>query len=67
MGDEQIAETKPLLQIEQQVDDLRLHRHVERRHRFVADHELGSQRQRARDADALALTAGKLMGKAITA
>ena len=33
--DEQIGQLQPLLQIHQQVDDLRLHRHVERRDRFV--------------------------------
>ena len=49
------------LQIFQQVDHLRLDRHVERRHRLVADDELGLHRERARDHDALALAAGKFV------
>src|SRR6266702_4290632 len=65
MGDEEIAEAEPLLEVEQQVDDLRLHRHVERRYRFVADDEVRLQRQRARDADALSLAAGKFVGETV--
>src|SRR5580698_9543650 len=49
------------LQIDQQVDDLGLDRYVERRHRLVAHDQLRPERQRPRDADALALTAGELM------
>ncbi len=49
------------LEVLQQVDDLRLHRNVERRHRLVADDEVGLHRERARDADALPLAAGKLV------
>ena len=59
--DEQIGEPALLLQILQQVDHLRLHRDVERRHRLVAHDELGLHRERARDADALALTAGEFV------
>src|SRR6266702_213465 len=66
MGDEEIAEAEPLLEVEQQVDDLRLHRHVERRYRFVADDEFRPQRQRARDTDALALAARELVGETVT-
>jgi hypothetical protein len=40
VGDEQIAEPELLLQVHQQIEDLRLNRHVERRDRFVADDEL---------------------------
>jgi hypothetical protein len=42
-----------------QVQHLRLHRDIEGRHRLVADDEIGLQRQRAGDADALALATGK--------
>jgi len=35
--DEEISEAAPLLQIAQEIDDLRLHRHVERRGRLVED------------------------------
>ena len=40
VGDEEIGEAEPLAQVLEQVDDLRLDRHVERRHRLVADDEL---------------------------
>ena len=50
-----------LLQVFEQVDHLRLDRHVERRHRLVADDQLGAHRQRAGDADALALAAGEFV------
>ena len=60
VGDEQIGQPELLLQVEQQVDDAGLDRHVERRHRFVEGQDLGLQRQRPRDADALLLPAGEL-------
>ena len=53
------------LQVLQQVDDLRLDRDVERRHRLVADDQVGFRSQRAGDADALALAAGELVRPAI--
>ena len=59
--DEQIGQRQPLLQIHQQVDDLRLHRHVERRHRLVENEERRIERERARQADALALAAAELV------
>ena len=55
--DEQVRELNSLLQVHQQIDDLRLHRHVERRHRLVADDQSRPQRERARDAQALPLAA----------
>ena len=54
---EEIGQLEFLLQILHQVQDLRLDRHVERGNRFVGDDELGIDGKRARDADALALTA----------
>jgi hypothetical protein len=39
--DEDVGEAEAGLQVAQQVDDLRLDRHVERRDRLVADDELG--------------------------
>ena len=59
--DEQVGEAELLLQVLEQVDHLRLDRHVERRHRLVADDQLRLDRERARDADALALAAGELV------
>ena len=49
----------------EQVDDLRLNRDVESGHGLVADDELRIHCERAREADALALPAGELVGKAI--
>ena len=65
MADEQHREPELALQILQQVDDLRLHRDVERRHRFIADDQVGLGGECARDADALALPAGELVRPAV--
>src|SRR5699024_698802 len=62
MADEQARESVFLLQAFEQVEDLRLHRYVERRGRLVGDEQLRPQGQSAGDADALTLTAGELMG-----
>ena len=59
--DEQVGEAEFLLQVFQQVDDLRLDRDVERGDRLVADDQLRRHRQRPGDADALALAAGELV------
>ena len=59
--DKEIRQVQFLLQVFQQVDHLRLDRDVERRNRLVADYQLRLQRQRARHADPLPLTAGKFM------
>ena len=53
------------LQVLEQVDHLRLDRHVERGDRLVGDEQLGLQGQRAGDADALALAAGELVRVAV--
>jgi hypothetical protein len=49
----------------EQLQHLLLHRDVERRDRLVGDQQLGLQRQRAGDADALALAAGELVRIAV--
>ncbi len=59
--DEQVSEAELVLQVHHEIEDLRLDRHVERRDRLVADDQARLQRERARDADALALPAGKLV------
>jgi len=59
--DEQIRNAKLLLQVLQQIDHLRLHRHVERGNRLVTHDQLWLRRQGSRDANTLPLTAGKLM------
>jgi hypothetical protein len=61
VGDEQVRQPEAPLQVLQQVDHLRLDRDVERRDRLVADDQLRIDRQRARDADALALAARELV------
>ena len=63
--DEQIGDFELLLQILQQVEDLGLDRDIQRRDRLVADQELGLERQRPRNTDALALTAGETVGVAV--
>ena len=57
VGDEQVGEVVVLLEILQQLQDLRLHRHVQGGYRLVGDDELRHQRQGAGDRDALALPA----------
>ena len=59
--DEKVGEVELRAQVHEQVQDLRLDRHVERRDGFVADQHVGLHRERAGDADALALTARELM------
>ncbi len=63
--DEQIGQPQLGLQVPQQIDDLCLHRNIQRGHRLVAHYEARMQHQRAGDADALALTAGELVRIAI--
>ena len=60
--DEQHRQAELRLQILQEIEDLRLHGDVEGRHRLVANDKLGTQDQRAGDADALELAARQLMG-----
>ena len=49
----------------EQVDDLGLDRHVERRDGLVEHDQLRVERERARDADPLALAAGELVREAV--
>ena len=65
MGDEQHRQMQAFLQLLQQVDDLCLHGDVQGGDRLVRDEQLGLQGQRAGDADALALAAGKFTGAAL--
>ena len=63
--DEEIGEAEVVLQIRQQVEDLRLHGDVERARRFVEYQEVGFDGEGAGDADPLALAAGELPGVAL--
>ena len=65
MGDEHVREAVLLLQVLEEVDDLRLDRDVEGADGLVADDELRPQRERPRDADALALPAAELVREAV--
>ena len=65
VADEQQREAQFLLDVLEQVDDLRLHRNVERGDGLVAHDEVGLGGERAGDADALALPAGELMRPAV--
>ncbi len=56
---------KLALQVAQQVQHLRLDRDVQRRDGLVGDQQLRFQRQRAGDADPLALAAGELVRVAV--
>ena len=55
VADEEEGHALLVAQVGHQVQDLGLHRHIERTHRFVGDDELGTRDQRAGDGDALAL------------
>ena len=61
VADEDVGEPEALLQRPHQVDDLRLDRDVERRHRLVGHDQLGLDRERAGDRQALALAAGEFV------
>jgi hypothetical protein len=61
MGDQQDRHAEAFLHLVQQVEDLRLDRHVERGGRFVRDQQLRVAGQRHRDHHALAHAAGELV------
>ena len=61
MGDEDQGQPHLALETAQQVEHLRLDRHVEGRHRLVGDQKLWLQRDRAGDTDPLTLTTRELM------
>ncbi len=65
VGNEQVGELELVLEVAQQVEHLRLNRHVERTDRLIAHDEARSQGQGARDSDALALAAGELVRVAV--
>ena len=59
--DDEESDAERRLELVQEVQHFTLHRDVEAGGRLVRDEELWPQRQRARDADAARLTAGKLV------
>jgi hypothetical protein len=65
MRDQDQRKDQLALKPHQQVDDLRLDRHVEGRDRLVADDQARIEDDRPRDADALALAAGEFVRVAV--
>ena len=63
MGDEHEPHAVVAAQRHQEIENLRLDGHVERRGRLVRDEELGPAGERHRDHDPLAHAARELMGK----
>ena len=61
VGDEDVGEVELLLQVDEQVEHLRLDRDVERGDRLVRDDELRLQHERAGEPDALPLAAAELV------
>src|SRR5690606_22203418 len=59
--DNQERTTEIASQADQQIHDLRLDRHIQRRYGFVSNHDLGVQSQGARNTYALTLAAGKFV------
>ena len=63
--DEQACEADFGLQLLEQFQHLRLHRHIQRGGRFVGDEQARLQRQRACQGGALALAAGQLVRETV--
>ena len=63
--DHHVGQAQLVLQVLEQVDDLGLDRYVERGDRLVGDDQLGPQRERAGNPDALPLAAGELVRVAV--
>ncbi len=61
VADEQIGQSQPLFQILQQIDHLRLDRHIQGRYRLVRNDKPWMQRNRAGDRHALALSSRQRM------
>ena len=61
VGDEDVGQVAPLLQLLQQIQDLRLDGHIERGDRLVGDDQLRVESEGPGEADPLALAAGELV------
>ena len=59
---EEIGEPKTLAQLSKQVEDLRLHAHVERTHRLIRHHKIWVESECTCHTDALTLPTRELMG-----
>ena len=65
VADEEVGEVQLLLDVEQEVEDLAAHGHVEGRRRLVEDHHVGLGGDGAGDADTLPLPAAQLVRIAV--
>ena len=65
VGDQDDGRPVRLLEVADQVEDLSLHRHVERGRRLVGDQDLGVEGERHGDHDALSHAAGELVRVAV--
>ena len=65
VGDEHDGGIDFVLQVPQQVQDLRLNGHVQRRGRLIGDDQAGAARQGHSDHDTLAHTAGQFVGEVL--
>ncbi len=66
VGDEQVGQVQPVLQLFKEVDDPGLDRDVQRGDRLIQDEDLRVQGQRPGDPDALPLAAGELVRVPVT-
>ena len=65
VGDQHQRHAGAVLEVQQKIEDLRLHGDVERRGRFVGDQKFGRAGERHRDHHALAHAAGELMREGV--
>src|SRR2546428_82169 len=65
LRDRRVIEAGDRMLALRRLQDLRWHGHVERTYGLIEDQEFRFDRQRSRDADALALTAAELVGVAV--
>ena len=65
MRDKEAGQPQIAPEVEEQIQDLRLDRNIERGHRLVADQHIGPHGQRAGDGHALPLPAGELVREAL--
>ena len=66
MSDKQIGQPSLLLQIFKHIDDLRLNRYIQCGNRLITDDEFRIYCQRSGNTNSLTLSAGKLMGIAVS-
>ena len=65
MGDEQHGQAEVSTNLVEQIEHLRLDRHVKRRNSFIRNQNCRFHRERSRDADPLTLSARELMRKPV--